>query len=231
MWLYNSSIGRKVVMSLTGLFLVFFLLFHGTMNVVAVFSKYGYDQIVHFLGTNAVVQLMVPGLALFFIIHIVYSILLTLQNRKARGTDRYAVVGKSPVEWTAKNMFVLGLVVLIGLALHLYHFWAKMQLMEWTGREAENGYELIVKLFSDPVYVIIYLAWFVAIWMHLTHGVWSAFQSIGLNNGIWYSRLKVIGIVLATVVCLMFAFVAISFYAHSLGYFDSIGQLWQLGVH
>lgn len=218
-------------MSLTGLFLVLFLLFHGSMNVVAVFSQYGYDQIVHFLGTNAIVQFMVPVLALFFIIHIVYSILLTLQNRKARGTDRYAVVGKSPVEWTAKNMFVLGLVVFIGLCLHLYHFWAKMQLMEWTGREAQDGYGLIVQLFSDPVYVIIYLAWFVAIWLHLTHGVWSAFQTIGLSNNTWYPRLKVIGNILATVICLMFAFVALAFYAHSLGWFDNIGQLWQLGAH
>lgn len=231
MWLYNSSIGRKVVMSLSGLFLFLFLLFHGTMNVVAVFSQYGYDQIVHFLGTNAVVQLMVPVLALFFIIHIVYSIILTIQNRKARGTDRYAVVGKSPVEWSAKNMFVLGLIVLIGIVMHLYHFWAKMQLMEWTGREAADGYELIVKLFSDPVYVCIYLVWFVAIWYHLSHGIWSAFQSLGWNNTIWYPRLKVIGIVFATLICLMFAFVAIAFYMHSLGWFDSIGQLWQLGVH
>lgn len=231
MWLYNSSIGRKVVMSVTGLCLIFFLLFHGAMNLVAVFSKSGYDQITHFLGTYPLVQFAVPILALFFIVHIVYSLILTVQNRRARGTSRYAVVGKSPVGWSAKNMLVLGFIVLAGLALHLCHFWAKMQLLEWTGHEPENGYELIRFLFAQPAYLAIYLIWFVAIWFHLSHGFWSALQTIGWNGSIWYSRLKVIGFIFATLIFLMFAFVAVAFYLNSIGLWDSVGHIWTLGQH
>lgn len=106
MWLSKSSIGRKVVMSLSGLFLIIFLLFHASMNMVAVFSKSGYDLITEFLGTNAIVQFMVPVLALGVIIHVVYAVILTHQNRKARGNDRYDKTGKSDVQWAAKNMFV-----------------------------------------------------------------------------------------------------------------------------
>lgn len=231
MWLTKSSIGRKFVMSVTGLALIFFLLFHGAMNVVAVFSESGYQVILDFLGTNPIVQFMVPALALLFILHIVCSVILTIQNRKARGNDRYAVTGKSAVEWSSKNMFVLGLVVLLGIILHLVQFWSKMQLMEWTGRAPENGYELIKYYFSNPLFVVIYLLWFVAIWFHLTHGFWSALQTIGWNNQIWYKRLKVIGVVLSTIICLMFAFVAIAFYMHSIGMWDSVGHIWTLGQH
>ncbi|MDO5035675.1 MAG: succinate dehydrogenase cytochrome b subunit [Porphyromonas sp.] len=231
MWLTKSSIGKKVVMSVTGLCLVFFLLFHATMNMVAVFSRAGYDQITHFLGTNALVQFMVPILALFFIFHIAYSIVLTLQNLRARGSDRYAITGKSEVTWASKNMFVLGVIVLLMIGLHLSHFWAKMQLKEWTGSPSDNGYELILLKFSDPVIVALYLVWFVAIWYHLSHGFWSAFQTLGLNNAIWFKRLKVIGIVFATIICVMFAFTTIAFYLHSIGLWDSLGQIWTLGQH
>lgn len=231
MWLLNSSIGKKVVMSVTGLALVFFLLFHALMNVVAVFSKSGYDLITHFLGTNAIVQFMVPALALLFIVHIVYSIMLTLQNRKARGNDRYKVTGRSDVTWSAKNMFILGLAILIGLAIHLVHFWAEMQLMEWTGKPSANGFELIAYQFSKPEIVILYLVWFGVLWLHLSHGIWSAMQSIGLNNKIWFRRLEVIGYILATLVCVLFAFTAIAFYLHSIGLWDSVGNIWTLGQH
>lgn len=231
MWLTKSSIGRKVVMSVSGLFLIFFLLFHGTMNLVAVFSKSGYDLITEFLGTNAVVQFMVQVLALGVIIHIVYACILTLQNRKARGNDRYDKTGRSDVQWAAKNMFVLGLIIFIGIALHLTHFWDKMQLKEWMGHEPANGFELIQYYFSNIWYVVMYLVWFVAIWFHLTHGFWSSFQTLGWSNAIWYKRLHVIGVVFATIICLMFAFTAIAFYLQSIGVWPSVGNIWTLGQH
>lgn len=231
MWLSKSSIGRKVVMSLSGLFLIIFLLFHASMNMVAVFSKSGYDLITEFLGTNAIVQFMVPVLALGVIIHVVYAVILTHQNRKARGNDRYDKTGKSDVQWAAKNMFVLGLIVFIGIALHLTHFWDKMQLREWMGQEPENGFELIQYYFSNIWVVVVYLIWFAAIWFHLTHGFWSAFQTFGWSNAIWYKRLHVIGVVVATIICLLFAFTAIAFYLQSIGVWPNVGQIWTLGQH
>lgn len=231
MWLTKSSIGRKVVMSVSGLFLIIFLLFHATMNAVAVFSKSGYDLITGFLGTNAIVQFMVPVLAFFVIVHVVYATILTLQNRKARGNDKYDKTGKSDVQWAAKNMFVLGFIVFIGIAIHLTHFWDDMQLKEWMGQEPENGFKLIQQQFSNVWIVIMYLVWFLAIWYHLTHGFWSSFQTLGWSNTIWYKRLHVIGIIVASIICLMFAFTAIAFYLQSIGVWPNVGHIWTLGQH
>ncbi len=216
-------------MSITGFFLIVFLVFHGSMNLVAVFSESGYNAICHFLGTNPLVQIMVPVLALGFIVHIVYASILTLQNRRARGNDRYAKSADVGVQWASKNMFVLGIIVIGLLGWHLSHFWAKMQLYEWTGRASEEGFALIQQTFSSPIVVVLYLVWLVAIWFHLTHGFWSAFQTLGWNNQIWYKRLKMLGVVVATIICLMFAFVAIAFYLNSIGAWDSVGHMWALG--
>ncbi|MBR8703952.1 succinate dehydrogenase [Porphyromonas levii] len=227
MWLTKSSIGRKVVMSLSGLFLIIFLLFHATMNLVAVFSKSGYDMITGFLGTNAIVQFMVPVLALGVIVHVIYAVMLTLQNQKARGNDKYDKTGKTGVQWASKNMFVLGLIVFFGIAWHLTHFWAKMQLREWSGVAPENGFELILMQFSNPIVVALYVVWFVAIWYHLTHGFWSAFQTLGWSNTIWYKRLHIVGVVVATIICLMFACTAVAFYLFP----ETVGTIWTLGQH
>ncbi|MDO4789768.1 MAG: succinate dehydrogenase [Porphyromonas sp.] len=231
MWLFNSSIGKKVLMSLTGFFLIVFLLLHATINVVAIFSESGYNAACDFMGTNPVVQLMVPILALGFILHIAYAFVLTIQNRRARGTDRYASSSKTGIDWSSKNMLVLGVVVLGVLGWHLTHFWAKMQLLEWTGKAPEQGFALVVQTFSNPIVVVCYLIWLLAIWFHLSHGAWSAFQTLGWNNKIWFKRLRVIGIIYATIVCLMFAVVAVAFYLHSIGLCDNIGHIWTLGSH
>ncbi|KGN72385.1 succinate dehydrogenase [Porphyromonas macacae] len=221
MWLNKSSIGRKFLMSISGLFLFIFLALHGSLNLMAVYdalhvengqlTTHLFNQIAEFMSTNLLVQIMVPVLALGFIVHIIYATILTLQNRKARGNDRYGVSSKTPIPWNSRNMFVLGVIVLGVLALHLYNFFADMQLKEWMGQEAALGFNKIVEVFANPVYTCIYLIWLVALWFHLTHGFWSAFQTIGWNNAIWYKRLKVIGIVLATILVLNFVIVAVYF--------------------
>ncbi|MEO5098111.1 succinate dehydrogenase/fumarate reductase cytochrome b subunit, partial [Bacteroides thetaiotaomicron] len=131
MWLSNSSVGRKVVMSVTGIALVLFLTFHMAMNLVAIISADGYNMICEFLGANWYALVATAALAALFIIHIIYAFWLTMQNRTARGSERYAVVDKpKTVEWASQNMLVLGIIVIVGLGLHLFNFWAKMQLPE-----------------------------------------------------------------------------------------------------
>ena len=217
-WLFNSSIGRKFIMSISGIFLVLFLLFHMCMNMTLLFSTEAYDMICVFLGANwyAVAATLVLAAGVF--VHIVYGTLLTLQNQKARGTDKYASSNKTKTEWSAKNMYVLGLIVLLGLVLHMYHFWYKMQLSELLhlpGAVAE-GSGLVISLFSQPLYVVIYLIWLVAIWFHLTHGVWSAFQTLGWNGKTWYPRVKVISNIVATIIMIGFASVPVYFAIRSL---------------
>ncbi|WP_085537148.1 succinate dehydrogenase cytochrome b subunit [Massilibacteroides vaginae] len=227
MWLLNSSIGKKLIMSISGLFLILFLVFHLCMNIAAVFSEEAYNMICAFLGSNWYAVAGTLVLAAGFVIHIVYAIILTLQNRKARGNDRYAVNTRPKhVEWSSKNMLVLGFIILGFLVLHFAQFWYKMMFTELMGHhEIELGGKMVgttegatfIKYYFSQLWIVIaYLAWYVALWFHLTHGFWSALHTIGWNNTIWFNRWKVVSDVFATVICLGFAFVTIAFYLKSL---------------
>lgn len=141
-FLSNSSLGKKLVMSVTGCFLVLFILFHMSMNVTAIISPEAYNAVCAFLGANWYALAGTVVLALGVLIHFIYAIILTLHNYKARGTQRYAVTVKEPgVDWASKNMLVLGVIVLVGLLLHLFNFWSKMQLVEILGQHTNSlGY-------------------------------------------------------------------------------------------
>lgn len=221
MWLINSSIGRKVVMSVSGVALVLFLLFHALMNVVVIISEDAYNAICAFLGANWYALIATVGLAGLMVIHILYAFVLTLQNYRARGNQRYAISGKQEdVEWSSKNMLALGVIVCGFLFVHLYHFWFKMQFVEilhLSGVHVEgdlianatNGVMYIRELFAQPLMSCIYIVWLVAIWYHLTHGVWSALHSLGLNNNTWMPRVKCIANIVSTIVVLLFASVVV----------------------
>lgn len=222
-WLIKSSIGRKLVMSISGLALILFLTFHMSMNLVALFSAEAYNMICAFLGANWYALVATKGLALLFLVHIVYAFLLSYQNRKARGNDAYAVANKPKgIEWASQNMMVLGIIVLLGLGLHLYHFWAKMQLNELLGVHEfvlggqtftpTDGAGIMLYTFKNPVYSGLYLVWLAALWFHLAHGFWSALHTIGWNNNVWQKRLVCISNVFSTVIVLGFAAVVIMYF-------------------
>lgn len=223
-FLSNSSLGRKLVMSISGCFLVLFILFHMSMNVVAIISPEGYNAICAFLGANWYALAGTAVLALGVLVHFVYAIILTIQNRRARGNVRYEVtVTEKGVDWASKNMLALGFVIVLGLCLHLYNFWAKMQLVELLGQHTNSlgyspadGAALIQYTFSQWYYVVLYLVWFVALWFHLTHGVWSMFQTVGWANDTWYPRLKCLSNIVATIVFLGFAAVVVVYFVSSL---------------
>ncbi len=221
MWLTNSSIGRKVIMSVTGIALILFLTFHGCMNLVALFSKEGYNWVCEMLGANWYAVAATIGLAALVAIHFIYAIILTLQNRKARGNNRYAVTCKpEKVEWASQNMFVLGIIIVLGLLLHLFNFWYNMMFAELVNggmpfvngvEDAADGYSMIAYTFSNPVFTVLYIIWFVAIWFHMTHGFWSAMQTLGWNGKIWFNRWRCIGNIYVTVLMLIFLVVALKF--------------------
>lgn len=216
MWLINSSIGRKVVMSVTGVALVLFLTFHACMNVVALISEDGYNWICEMLGANWYAVAATVALAGLVLIHFVYAFWLTFQNWKARGNNKYAVTDKpEKVEWASQNMLALGIIICLGLCLHLYNFWWHMMAAELIDGEAAgnaaNGVFWIKKTFSCPVYSGLYLVWLAALWFHLTHGIWSAMQTMGWSGKVWFNRWRCIGNIYATIVVLMFAAVVIVF--------------------
>ena len=216
MWLTNSSIGRKVIMSVTGLALVLFLTFHGSMNVVALFSKEAYNTICELLGANWYAVAATLGLAALALLHVVYAFILTCQNRKARGNNKYAVTDKpKKVEWASQNMLALGVIICLGMGLHLYNFWWNMMAAELIDGEAAenaaNGVYWIRQTFACPVYSVLYLVWLCALWFHLTHGIWSAMQTLGVSGKIWFNRWRIIGNIYSTLVVLAFAAVVVAF--------------------
>lgn len=219
MWLINSSIGRKVIMSVTGMALILFMTFHCCMNLVALFSGEAYNVICELLGANWYAVLATAGLGALAVCHIVYAFILTAQNRRARGTERYAVTERpSTVEWASQNMLVLGIIILLGLGLHLFNFWYNMMFAELTGmavtHDPADGFAYIKDTFDNPVYVVLYVIWIVALWFHLSHGFWSAMQTVGINGKVWFSRWKTIGMVYVTLLMLGFLVVVLAFAFH-----------------
>ena len=223
MWLLNSSIGRKLIMSISGLFLILFLLFHLCMNVAAVFSGDAYNMICSFLGTNWYALLGTLVLAAGVVVHFAYAIMLTLQNRRARGNDRYALNARPKgVEWASQNMLVLGVIIILGLILHFTHFWYNMMFAELAGIEGlfepADGAAFITYFFQgNIVNTVLYLVWFAALWFHLTHGFWSAIQTLGWNNNVWMNRWECISKWVATIICGAFAIITIIFYLNGAG--------------
>ena len=227
---FHYSIGKKFIQAVSGAFLVIFLLLHVTINLFSVIDTFtgklgvvaadhklfsagdGLFQLGCDFMSTPVITIMVPILALGFIIHILYGCYLTWYNIRARGGyKRYGAGSQAAVDsWSSKNMFVLGIVVLGILFFHLFHFWAKMQLLEFLGSEPENPYLLLEATFGRWWMTLIYLIWFVALWFHLCHGFWSMFQTVGWSNQVWFKRLKVIGVVVATLICLGFIVIAVN---------------------
>lgn len=219
-----SSITKKLIMAITGGAMVFFLLFHASMNIVAIIKPEGYNKICEFLGANWYALIATAGLALLMVFHLIYAFVLSFQNYRARGKQRYAVVDRQEgVSWASKNMLVIGAIVLLGLGLHLFNFWAKMQLPEVLHKlgmevnkavldNATNGVHYIVNTFSCSVYSIIYLVWLAFLGFHLDHGIASVMQSIGWSNHVWQKRIECIGKVLAWLIVLMFASVVLYYW-------------------
>ena len=228
----TSSIGKKFIQSVSGAFLVIFLLLHGTINFFSVldslkgqFGKVAPDNFPYTHGdgwfqlgcdfmSSPVIKIMVPILALGFVIHIGYGIWLSVQNFQRRGgVKRYEVASKAKNDsWSAKNMAILGILILGLLGFHLTHFWAKMQLPEMfgIGNYEDNPYTLLMATFSKWWVVALYIVWFIALFFHLEHGFWSMFQTIGWNNKKWLPRLRVIGIIVSTLIVLLFVCTAVN---------------------
>ena len=239
MFTFNSSIGKKFIQSVSGAFLVIFLLLHATINFFSVIDsftgKYGAvaaDDTLFSTGdglfklgcdfmSTGFISIMVPVLALGFIVHIIYGGWLTWLNLKARGgIKRYEVASKAATDsWSSKNMLILGIVVLGCIGFHLSHFWAKMQLPEMfgVGTYEDNPYVLLNVVFGKWWMVALYVVWFVALYLHLGHGFWSMFQTVGWSGQTWMKRTKVIGIIVALIIVLAFTSVAVNAFLQANG--------------
>lgn len=220
MWLIQflkSSIGRKLVMSLTGLFLILFLVIHLIGNLQLLYSDGGksFNTYAHFMTTNPLIKFTSFGLYFFILLHAVQGILIWLGNKSASPT-KYAVSTNENASWASKNMALLGMLILAFLCIHMGDFWFKMK-MGWTEMATYEGYDYAVKdlygkvvySFSNIIIVIIYLIGMVALAFHLHHGFGSAFQTLGINHKKYTPIIKMLGTGYSIIVPILFAIIPI----------------------
>lgn len=209
-----SSIGKKLIMSITGLFMMTFLVLHLILNLLLLSSDgTAYNTAVHFMGTNPLIKIMEPVLAAGFIFHIVYAAILTLKNSQARPVGYKVQNQGNSSSWASRSMVPLGLAILLFLGLHIFNFYVKMKFtggleeISVDGVMMHDAYSFVSALFMNPVYDIIYIVAFILLGIHLSHGFWSAFQSIGLSNEVWKQRLSTIGTVYAVAITVGFSII------------------------
>lgn len=219
----KSSIGKKVIVSLSGLFLIVFLAVHLIANLFLLAGPDAYNAATHFMDTNAIIKIMQPVLALGFLLHIVYALTSEIKNRASRPVKYTKRNSKGTSSWASRNMVVLGIIILFFLVVHLFNFFAKMKFGEMPevtvhGEKMHNAYGLVAGLFSTDIftgshylYSTLYIIGAIALGIHLHHGVWSAFQTIGWSNDLWRKRLTVLGDVYAVVIAAGFSIIPLYF--------------------
>ena len=184
--LIQSSIARKVAMALSGLFLVFFLLQHFTINLTSIFSADVFNELSHFMGTNPVVQFALQPVLIFGVVfHFIMGFALELKNRNARAVKYAKYNGGANASWMSRNMIYSGLVVLAFLGLHFYDFWIPEMVhkyVEFAPEDATRYYPELLHRFESPIRTGLYVISFVFLALHLWHGFASSFQSVGFNN-------------------------------------------------
>lgn len=212
-----STISRKILMALSGFFLMFFLLQHFSINLLSVISPDAFNQVSQFMGTNFLVQgVLQPVLMFGIIFHFVMAFVLEIKNRSARSVKYYSA-SQSGGSTLSKNMIYSGLVILLFLGLHLYDFWVHEMIVKYgqgdmSGLNADGEfryYDELVEKFQSIVRVIIYVAAFLFLGLHTAHGFESAFQSVGANHPKYTPIIKKVGFLYSVVIPAGFAFIAI----------------------
>ncbi|MDY6799903.1 MAG: succinate dehydrogenase cytochrome b subunit [Bacteroidota bacterium] len=215
---FTSSIGQKFFMSITGIFLMLFLVVHLSINSLLLIGDGElFNVAANFMGSNFIMKIIEPILALGLILHILYATYITFKNQKAR-PQNYKVINRSKTDWASKNMFILGGLVLIFLVIHLANFFwhvkfGTVDVISYNGgKEIHDIYSLVSGLFINWWwYDVIYILGAVFLFLHLTHGFWSAFQTLGWDNDKWIKRLKVIAYVYAIIIAGGFATIPVYF--------------------
>jgi len=213
--LFSSSLGRKLLMALTGLFLILFLAVHlvGNLQLLKEDDGQAFNVYAKFMTTNPLIKVISYGNYAFILLHIFMAGFLTRKNRAARGSQSYAVTGKSST-WASRNMGILGTLILIFLIIHMKDFWAQMHwggipTAIYDGVEVKDLYAIVSLAFSEAWYVILYVVCMIGLSFHLWHGFTSAFQTLGLNHMKYNPVINFIGRTFAVIVPAAFALIPI----------------------
>jgi|SRR5690606_8590480 succinate dehydrogenase / fumarate reductase cytochrome b subunit len=216
---FKSSIGRKVAMALSAIFLMIFLLQHFAINILSVFSEDAFNDVSHFMGTNFLVQFVFQPILIFGVVfHFVMGFILEIRNNKSRQVSYVKYNGAANATWMSRNMLFSGLVILAFIVLHFIDFWfpeinTKYIKGDMTGLH-DGGFRYFHELqekFVNPIRVVAYIVAFIFLSLHLLHGFASSFQSMGVST-IRKKRLQSFGRAYAVIIPLGFIFIALYHY-------------------
>jgi succinate dehydrogenase / fumarate reductase cytochrome b subunit len=212
---FTSSVGKKWVMALTGLFLILFLVIHVSLNACIWANDGGkmFNEGAHFMGSTIVPRILEIGLMAGFLIHIIQGFVLEFQNRSKRKKGYKVAMGNKGSKWYSRSMGLLGTLILIFLIIHLADFWVPNRSSQgWLLGKEINLYDKMKVTFQNEVIVIVYLLGCISLFWHLLHGFQSAFRTIGISNKKYLALLNGIGIGFSIIVPLAFAMMPVSFY-------------------
>lgn len=220
---FTSSVGKKLVMGLTGVFLISFLLVHVGLNACIWANDGGemFNKGAHFMGSTVLIRIMEIGLFAGIILHIVQGYMLTAQNNSKRAVGYQVDYGSKGSKWYSRSMGLLGTLILMFLIIHIYHFWTPSRLagigniqglapVTYNGIEMHNLYAEMITVFQSPVVVLIYVLGVISLCYHLMHGFHAAFRTLGVHNKRYAKLLRNTGYWYAIIVCLAFAMMPIS---------------------
>jgi len=213
--MFTSSVGKKWVMALTGLFLIIFLVVHVSVNALIWANDGGvmFRDAAHFMGSMVVIRIIEIGLMAGFLLHIVQGLILEFQNRSKRKKGYAVAMGNKGSKWYSRSMGLLGTLILIFLVIHLSHFWVPNRSNQgWLLGEEINLYERMRATFQEEWIVIVYVLGCISLAWHLVHGFQSAFRTLGVSNKKYLVLFNAVGIGFSIIVPLAFAMMPVSFY-------------------
>jgi len=224
---FTSSVGKKLVMALTGLFLISFLVIHVGLNS-CIFNDLSFfdptddgrmfNKAAHFMGSTIVIRILEIGLFIGFIIHIVQGYVLEVKNRSTRNKGYKVPMGTKGSTWYSKSMGLLGTLLLLFLVMHISHFWVPSRVTQnlepvtYGDMETHNLFRRMVDVFQNPWIVLLYILGCISLAWHLLHGFQSAFRTLGLSNHKYIGMIKAMGAGFSILVPLLFALMPISMY-------------------
>lgn len=224
---FTSSIGKKFVMSLTGLFLISFLVIHASINAcifadLPIFDSNDngeiFNKAAHFMGATILIRILEYGLFVGLLLHVYQGYLLTVQNKAKRKVGYAVNLGNRGSKWYSRSMGLLGTLILLFLVVHLAHFWVKARFthtlapISYNGKEMHDMFSEMKMVFSNPLVVVIYVLGCISLAYHLAHGFQSAFRTIGVHNNRYNIMLTSLGYGFAIIVPLVFALMPIAMY-------------------
>ncbi len=218
---FTSAVGKKLVMGLTGLFLIIFLVVHMGVNACIWANDGGlmFNKAAHYMGSTVVIRIMEVGLFIGIFLHIIQGYVLSASNVSKRKTGYAVPMGNKGSKWYSRSMGLLGTILLLFFILHWWHFWIPSRftgmeeiLIPGTEKKLYNVYGLMKITFSELWVVIVYVIACFSLFWHLLHGFQSAFRTMGLHNKRFVAMVQSAGVGFSVIVPLVFAMMPVSMY-------------------